>query len=70
MTEEVRTRLTGVCLVVYEELLASAKVTPQRAAAVRVQVIYNSFRGRVGGRGGWVMQMLPAWRPRQLEPLG
>lgn len=48
MMEEVRTRLIGECL-----LPAPPKVTPQHAAAVRLRVIYTSFRGRVG------VQMLP-----------
>lgn len=49
MIEEVRTRLIGGCLLLEK---APPKVTPQHAAAVKVQVIYNSFRARGGGWGG------------------
>lgn len=48
MIEGVRTRLIGECLLLEK---AQPKVTPQHAAADRVQVIYNSFRARDGGWG-------------------
>lgn len=61
MIEGVRRRLIGECLLLEK---APPKVTPQHAAAVRVQVIYNSFRPRGGGLG---VQMLLAWRVCQLK---
>lgn len=63
MIEGARTRLIGECLLLEK---APPKVTPQHAAAVRVQVIYNSFRARGGGLG---VQMLLAWRVCQLKSL-
>lgn len=69
MIEGVRTRLIGECLLLEK---APPKVTPQHAAAVRVQVIYNSFRARGGGLvadapglEGLPAQVLLQWQRQQ-----